>query len=105
MDTAFWTVHATANGTVAVVEQLSRQAGECSTLLGLEHKVGHRGTVLPEVDDEMLARPHHHLTVLILTDDSHLAIGRVGLAGHVFPDIRPVWRQREVVAQIYLRAV
>ena len=51
MDTPLGTVHATTLGTVAVVQQLGRQATEACALLSIETERGNGCAVLSEVDD------------------------------------------------------
>ena len=59
VDTALRTVHTTAFGTIAIVQNLARQTGQHGSFLGFEDERRHGGAVLAEVDHQRLTRPYH----------------------------------------------
>ena len=103
MHAAFGSVHASASGSAAVVEEFCRQAGEHGALCCLEDEAGHGGGILSKVHHESLARCKGHLlSVGVLAEDGHLAVDVIRGSFDVFPYIRPDGCQREVFAEIDL---
>ena len=106
MDATLGTVHATALGAVAVVEQFCDEARQLRSFLCTEHKRGHGGAVLSEVYDEVFTLMYGHLFArFVFTFHHHLAILVSSGAFYVFPDVCLDGLQREVGAQIDFRAV
>ena len=106
MHTALGAVHAAALGAVAVVEQLTGEAGQRGAGLGAEDKLRDSGAVLPEVNHQVLSRAYHYLTAFLVgAQFDHLAVSLVGLAAHVLPHICLYGSEGQVEAPVYLGAV
>ena len=103
MHAALGTVHAAAQGAVAVVEQFTGEAGQDCTGWGSEGKRRDGSAVLSEIDHQLLARLQRNgLTWGEVAHTVHLAVCLVGLSAHAAPGIALHGLQCQVVAQVDL---
>ena len=103
MHAALGTVHAAAQGAVAVVEQFTGEAGQDCAGWGSEGKRRDGSAVLSEIDHQLLARLQRNgLTWGEVAHTVHLAVCLVGLSAHAAPGIALHGLQCQVVAQVDL---
>ena len=101
MHTTFRSVHTTAFGTIAIIQQFGRKTREMGTFSRLEHERRNTGTVLSEIDHQGFTRTDNHFFTrgkFLGNDDltKFLFLGTF----HAFPKISLDWRQGQIVTQI-----
>ena len=103
---AFRTVHTAAFGSVSVIENLGRIAGEDCAFLGLEDERGDSGAVLSEINDEGLSRGNDHLlSGSELAGDLHLAVFSVLGSFRTVPVVRFDGGEGYVPAEVHLSSL
>ena len=106
MHTAFRTIHATAPGSIAIVQQFGRKASQHGTFRSLKDKRRNCRTILSEIDHQCLARTDYHFfTTGILLRDDNFSEFLFRCTFHTFPKISIDWRQSQIVTEVNFSSI